>query len=130
MDRFVIRGGTPLRGAVRISGAKNAALPCLAACLLAEQSLVLEDVPTVRDIKTTCNLLQTLGVEFDDGAATQGHRMSLRARQVSNVEAPWELVRTMRASTLILGPLVARCGQARVSLPGGCAIGARPIDLH
>ena len=132
MDRFVIHGGTPLRGTVRISGAKNAALPCLAASLLTDQPVILEDLPAVRDIRTTCNLLRTLGVEMDDGpeAWQQNRRLAVRAQQISSVEAPWELVRTMRASTLILGPLVARCGEARVSLPGGCAIGARPIDLH
>src|SRR3990172_8600647 len=132
MDRFIIRGGTPLRGTVRISGAKNAALPCLAASLLTDQPVILEHLPAVRDIRTTCNLLKTLGVEMDDGpeAWQADHPLPVRARKISSVEAPWELVRTMRASTLILGPLVARCGEARVSLPGGCAIGARPIDLH
>ena len=137
MDRFIIQGGTPLHGTVRISGAKNAALPCLAACLLTDQPVILEDLPAVRDIRTTCKLLASLGVQVDDGpqawrtqAANASRRLAVCAQQVSNVEAPWELVRTMRASTLILGPLVARCGQARVSLPGGCAIGARPIDLH
>jgi UDP-N-acetylglucosamine 1-carboxyvinyltransferase len=132
MDRFIIHGGTPLRGTVRISGAKNAALPCLAASLLTDQPVILENLPEVRDIRTTCSLLKTLGVEMDDGpgAWQQDRILAVRARKVSSVEAPWELVRTMRASTLILGPLVARCGEARVSLPGGCAIGARPIDLH
>jgi len=132
MDRFLIHGGIPLRGAVRISGAKNAALPCLAASLLTDQPVILENLPAVRDIWTTCNLLKTLGVVMDDGpdAWRQDGRLTIRAQDISNVEAPWELVRTMRASTLILGPLVARCGQARVSLPGGCAIGSRPIDLH
>ncbi|MBI2818548.1 MAG: UDP-N-acetylglucosamine 1-carboxyvinyltransferase [Acidobacteria bacterium] len=132
MDRFVIHGGTPLRGTVRISGAKNAALPCLAASLLTDQPVILEDLPAVRDIRTTCHLLKTLGVEMEDGpqAWQQQRKLAVRAQRISNVEASWELVRTMRASTLILGPLLARCGQARVSLPGGCAIGARPIDLH
>ncbi|MBI3934828.1 MAG: UDP-N-acetylglucosamine 1-carboxyvinyltransferase, partial [Acidobacteria bacterium] len=137
MDRFVIHGGTPLRGTLRISGAKNAALPCLAACLLTDQPVVLENLPAVRDIRTTCHLLKTLGAEMDDSAESwrasgwqSGQKLVVRAQQISSVEAPWELVRTMRASTLILGPLLARCGQARVSLPGGCAIGARPIDLH
>lgn len=132
MDRFVIHGGTPLHGTVRISGAKNAALPCLAACLLTDEPVILQGLPAVRDIRTTCNLLKTLGVEMDDSPESwkRRHKLTARAQQISNVEAPWEMVRTMRASTLILGPLVARCGQARVSLPGGCAIGARPIDLH
>jgi UDP-N-acetylglucosamine 1-carboxyvinyltransferase len=132
MDRFVIHGGTPLHGTVRISGAKNAALPCLAACLLTDQPVVLENLPAVRDIRTTCHLLTSLGAEMDDGpqAWSEPRRLRVQSSNVSSVEAPWELVRTMRASTLILGPLVARCGEARVSLPGGCAIGARPIDLH
>jgi UDP-N-acetylglucosamine 1-carboxyvinyltransferase len=132
MDRFVIHGGVPLRGNVRISGAKNSALPCLAASLLTERPVKLENLPEVRDIRTTCHLLKTLGVEMDDGPESwkQQRQLTVRAQRISNVEAPWELVRTMRASTLILGPLVARCGEARVSLPGGCAIGARPIDLH
>jgi UDP-N-acetylglucosamine 1-carboxyvinyltransferase len=137
MDRLIIHGGKPLQGVVRISGAKNAALPCLAACLLTKEPVVLENLPAVRDIRTTCNLLKTLGVDVDEGprgwsvpASQGGGRLTISAEKITNVEAPWELVRTMRASTLILGPLVARCGEARVSLPGGCAIGARPIDLH
>jgi UDP-N-acetylglucosamine 1-carboxyvinyltransferase len=137
MDRFIIHGGEPLQGVVRISGAKNAALPCLAACLLTDEPVVLENLPAVRDIKTTCQLLTTLGVEIEEGPGAWsvpttegGGRLTIRATRITNAEAPWELVRTMRASTLILGPLVARCGEARVSLPGGCAIGARPIDLH
>jgi UDP-N-acetylglucosamine 1-carboxyvinyltransferase len=132
MDRFIIHGGTPLHGTVRISGAKNAALPCLSATLLTDEPITLENLPAVRDIRTTCNLLKSLGVEMDDGPSAwqQDRRLTVRARKIGSVEAPWELVRTMRASTLILGPLVARCGEARVSLPGGCAIGARPIDLH
>lgn len=137
MDRFLIRGGTPLRGTVRISGAKNAALPCLAAGLLTDRPVILENLPVVRDIRTTCHLLKTLGAQIEDGpesrslpAGERKRRLAVRAQQITNIEAPWELVRTMRATTLILGPLVARCGQARVSLPGGCAIGARPIDLH
>ena len=129
MDRFVIQGGVRLRGTVRVSGAKNAALPCLAACLLTDQPLILENLPAVRDIRTTCHLLQTLGVAIEEGSQPDG-RMVVQAGNLTSVEASWEQVRTMRASTLILGPLVARCGQARVSLPGGCAIGARPIDLH
>lgn len=137
MDRFLISGGVPLRGTVQISGAKNAALPCLAACLLTDQPVVLENIPDVRDIKTTCNLLQTLGATIEGqplrgsgGTLPARRRLVAQAREIKSVEASWELVRTMRASTLILGPLVARCGEARVSLPGGCAIGARPIDLH
>jgi UDP-N-acetylglucosamine 1-carboxyvinyltransferase len=135
MDRFVIHGGTPLRGTVEVSGAKNAALPCLAACLLTGDQVTLDNIPAVRDIRTTLNLLRTLGVEVEEQRAPEAsslsrRRLQIRAQALSRVEAPWELVRTMRASTLILGPLVARCGEARVSMPGGCAIGARPIDLH
>ena len=119
-----------MRGKVRISGAKNAALPCLAACLLTDRPLVLKNIPAVRDIRTTCHLLQSLGVTIGDAAKEEPGGMVVEARTIQSVEASWEMVRTMRASTLILGPLVARCGEARVSMPGGCAIGARPIDLH
>jgi UDP-N-acetylglucosamine 1-carboxyvinyltransferase len=137
MDRFVIRGGVPLRGTVSISGAKNAALPCLAACLLTDEPVTLDNVPAVRDIQTTIQLLRTLGASVEDQGPLPGsesppirRRLQVHAQNLTSVEAPWELVRTMRASTLILGPLVARCGEARVSMPGGCAIGARPINLH
>jgi UDP-N-acetylglucosamine 1-carboxyvinyltransferase len=139
MERFVVRGGVPLRGTVRISGAKNAALPCLAASLLTDEPLEFENLPVVRDIRTMCQLLETLGagsnVPIHDGPqfrAAVGERRCLHvdASSISSVEVPWELMRTMRASILSLGPLVARCGEARVSIPGGCAIGARPIDLH
>jgi UDP-N-acetylglucosamine 1-carboxyvinyltransferase len=136
MDRFRIQGGTPLRGTVRTSGAKNAALPCLAASLLTSEPVVLRNLPSVRDIRTTCALLRSLGVTIVEDAASwswppsEKRQLIVHAARVATVEVPWEQVRTMRASTLILGPLVARCGEARVSLPGGCAIGARPIDLH
>ena len=136
MDRFVIRGGVPLQGVVRISGAKNAALPCLAASLLTDRPVTLENLPAVRDIQTTCHLLEMLGAAVEQrqeapGPSAGGCRQILvEARNIKSVEAPWEMVRTMRASTLVLGPLVARFGHARVSLPGGCAIGARPIDMH
>src|SRR3970282_375688 len=133
MDRFEIRGGVPLRGTVYISGAKNAALPCLAACLLTDEPVTLDNLPAVRDIQTTIHLLRTLGVSVEDQGPLPGsgpppvrRRLQVEARELTSVEAPWELVRTMRASTLILGPLAARCGEARVSMPGGCAIGARP----
>ncbi len=128
-----------MRGTVRASGAKNAALPCLAACLLTEGPVELENIPAVRDIRTTCQLLDGLGVTFNvamnDGPGFRAGigergRIEVQARTLTSVEASWEMVRTMRASTLILGPLVARFGEARVSMPGGCAIGARPIDLH
>jgi UDP-N-acetylglucosamine 1-carboxyvinyltransferase len=130
MDKFVIRGGEPLLGTVRISGAKNAALPCMAAALLTDQPVVLENIPQVRDIQTTRNLLAAMCAEVELGFGRAHHRTSIQCANLSSPEASYELVKTMRASTLVLGPLVARCGRARVSLPGGCAIGARPIDLH
>src|SRR5947199_767868 len=130
MDKFVIRGGEPLLGTVRISGAKNAALPCMAAALLTDQPVILENIPQVRDIQTTRNLLAAMGAEVELGFGRAHHRTSIQCANLSSPEASYELVKTMRASTLVLGPLVARCGRARVSLPGGCAIGARPINLH
>ena len=130
MDKFVIRGGNPLLGTVRISGAKNAALPAMAAALLTEEPVILENIPQVRDIETTRRLLTAMGAEVELGYGRAQHRTTICARNLSTPEASYELVKTMRASTLVLGPLVARWGRARVSLPGGCAIGARPIDLH
>jgi UDP-N-acetylglucosamine 1-carboxyvinyltransferase len=130
MDKLVIRGGNPLLGTVRISGAKNAALPCMAAALLTDETVILENVPHVRDIETTRKLLAAMGAEVELGYGRAQHRTTICARKLAAPEASYELVKTMRASTLVLGPLVARCGRARVSLPGGCAIGARPIDLH
>ena len=130
MDKFVIRGGNPLLGTVRISGAKNAALPAMAAALLTEDPIVLENIPQVRDIETTRKLLAAMGAEVELGYGRAHHRTTICCRNLVSPEASYELVKTMRASTLVLGPLVARCGRARVSLPGGCAIGARPIDLH
>jgi UDP-N-acetylglucosamine 1-carboxyvinyltransferase len=130
MDKLVIRGGNPLLGTVRISGAKNAALPCMAAALLTDEPVILENIPQVRDIETTRKLLAAMGAEVELGYGRAHHRTTICARTLAAPEASYELVKTMRASTLVLGPLVARCGRARVSLPGGCAIGARPIDLH
>jgi len=130
MDKLVIRGGEPLLGTVRISGAKNAALPCMAAALLTDEPVILENIPQVRDIETTRKLLIAMGAEVELGFGRAQHRTTICAKNLSAPEASYELVKTMRASTLVLGPLVARCGRARVSLPGGCAIGARPIDLH
>jgi len=130
MDKFVIRGGNPLLGTIRVSGAKNAALPAMAAALLAEEPVILENIPQVRDIETTRKLLAAMGAEVELGYGRAQHRTTLCCRNLVSPEASYELVKTMRASTLVLGPLVARCGRARVSLPGGCAIGARPIDLH
>jgi UDP-N-acetylglucosamine 1-carboxyvinyltransferase len=130
MDKFVIRGGNPLHGTVRISGAKNAALPAMAAALLTDEPVVLENVPQVRDIETERRLLAAMGAEVELGYGRAQHRTTVCCRDLVNPEASYELVKTMRASTLVLGPLLARMGRARVSLPGGCAIGARPIDLH
>src|SRR6202790_4641168 len=130
MDKFVIRGGNPLLGTIRISGAKNAALPAMAAALLTEEPVTLENIPQVRDIETTRKLLAAMGAEVELGYGRAQHRTTICARTLGAPEASYELVKTMRASTLVLGPLVARCGRARVSMPGGCAIGARPIDLH
>jgi len=130
MDKFVIRGGNPLLGTIRVSGAKNAALPAMAAALLTEDTVVLENIPQVRDIETERRLLSAMGAEVELGYGRAQHRTTICARNLSAPEASYELVKTMRASTLVLGPLLARTGMARVSLPGGCAIGARPIDLH
>src|SRR6202521_5233987 len=130
MDKFVIRGGNPLLGTIRVSGAKNAALPCMAAALLTDDPVILENIPQVRDIQTTRNLLAAMGAEVELGYGRAEHRTTLHCKNLASPEASSELVKTMRASALVLGPLVARCGRARVSLPGGCAIGARPIDMH
>ncbi len=126
MDKLVIEGGIPLRGEVAISGAKNAALPILCAALLSAEPLVLNNVPDLNDIDTMLKLLKQMGVKVD----RDGGRVMLDAGGLDNPVAPYEMVKTMRASILVLGPLVARCGEARVSLPGGCAIGARPVDQH
>ena len=133
MDRMVIRGGRPLTGSLVISGAKNAALPLMAASLLSDSTLVLENVPRVADIASMGNLLAELGVELAEVTPSDGpcgKTLTLSAAGLKDVTAPYDLVRKMRASVLVLGPLVARMGHARVSLPGGCAIGTRPIDLH
>ncbi len=129
MDRIRIAGGIPLRGRIPISGAKNAALPLMAASLLTDQPLHLDQVPDVADVGTMRRLLQLLGVEarHPPGAV---HSLVLHCPEVLATTAPYDLVRRMRASVLVLGPLLARAGRARVSLPGGCAIGPRPIDLH
>ena len=130
MDKFVIRGGNPLVGTVRVSGAKNAALPAMAAAILTDEPVILENIPDVRDIQTERNLLVSMGAEVELGYGRAHHRTSISCHNLLNAEAGYEVVKTMRASTLVLGPLVARMKRARVSLPGGCAIGARPIDLH
>src|SRR3981081_1589357 len=130
VDKLVSRGGEPRLGTIRVSGAKNAALPCMAAALLTDEPVILENIPQVRDIETTRKLLAAMGAEVELGYGRAHHRTTICPRPLAAPEASYELVKTMRASTLVLGPLVARCGRARVSLPGGCAIGARPIDLH
>jgi UDP-N-acetylglucosamine 1-carboxyvinyltransferase len=126
LDKLVIQGGARLQGEVTVSGAKNAALPILCAALLAETPLKLSSVPKLKDVGTTIHLLEHMGVR----ASRQGDKVDLDASVIHTLEAPYEMVKTMRASILVLGPLLARFGKARVSLPGGCAIGSRPVDLH
>jgi len=126
MDKFVITGGTPLEGAIPTSGSKNSALPALAAALLTDQPVTLRRIPRVRDIRTMQRLLIDIGSSVD----VEDETVKLHTERIVCPEAPYELVKTMRASSLVLGPMLARCGRARVSLPGGCAIGARPINLH
>ena len=126
MDKLLIRGGRQLQGEVRISGAKNAALPELCAALLTDQPVTLENVPRLQDVATMIKLVQSMGVRVD----REGDRVTLNAATLGQPHAPYELVKTMRASVLALGPLLARFGHARVSLPGGCAIGSRPVDQH
>ena len=130
MDKFVIRGGNPLVGTIHVSGAKNSALPCMAAAILTEEEVTLENIPDVRDIETERKLLVAMGAEVELGTGTSDHRTRINFRTLSSPEAKYEIVKTMRASSLVLGPLVARAGMARVAMPGGCAIGGRPIDLH
>jgi UDP-N-acetylglucosamine 1-carboxyvinyltransferase len=127
LDKLLIRGGATLSGNVKISGAKNAALPILAGTLLATDTVILSNVPHLKDVTTMLSLLQMMGVQvtIDDQLTVE-----IDARNVSSTEAPYDLVKTMRASILVLGPLLARFGEADVSLPGGCAIGARPVNLH
>ncbi|HEY0664718.1 MAG TPA: UDP-N-acetylglucosamine 1-carboxyvinyltransferase [Gallionella sp.] len=126
MQKLAIQGGTRLNGEIRISGAKNAALPILCASLLSADTLQLGNVPDMNDVNTMCKLLQQMGVKIE----TDGGKMNLSAAQIDRLEAPYDMVKTMRAAILVLGPLVARFGEAMVSLPGGCAIGSRPVDLH
>jgi len=128
MDRIRIRGGRPLEGAITVCGAKNAALPILTASLLTDEPVTLTNVPDLADITSMRHLLETLGTEVEGTPA--GHRLELRTPEITNRTAEYDLVRKMRASVLVLGPLLARTGEARVSLPGGCAIGPRPVDLH
>jgi len=126
LDKLILQGGQTLNGEVRISGAKNAALPILCAALLTAEPLTLTNVPALHDIQTMLKLLAQMGVKV----AQDGGTVTLDASGLNNPTAPYEMVKTMRASVLVLGPLVARCGEAQVSLPGGCAIGARPVDQH
>lgn len=126
MQKLVIQGGIPLRGEVSISGAKNAALPMMCASLLTSDVLQLSNMPDLHDIATMRKLLEQMGVK----AAVQGDEMALHGAHVDKLEAPYDMVKTMRAAVLVLGPLVARFGEARVSMPGGCAIGSRPVDIH
>jgi len=126
MDKLLVSGGQRLRGEARVSGAKNAALPIMCAALLGSDPLTLSNVPELRDVGTLLRLLRRMGVE----ATRSGNTLELRAAAIGEPLAPYDLVKTMRASILVLGPLLARCGEARVSLPGGCAIGLRPVDQH
>ncbi|MBT3765515.1 MAG: UDP-N-acetylglucosamine 1-carboxyvinyltransferase [Rhodospirillaceae bacterium] len=135
MDQIRIRGGNVLKGDIRIGGAKNAALPLMAASLLTDKGLTLSNLPHLADISTMAHLLSELGAEINmngeaPGAGYDGRTFQIVVSDISNTTAPYDLVRKMRASILVLGPLLARCGRARVSLPGGCAIGTRPVDLH
>ena len=126
MDKLVIRGQNPLSGPITVSGAKNAALPVMAACLLVGDPVRITNVPAIKDVETMANLLRRMGVDVKE----TGDEVVIDASKVNGTEAPYELVRTMRASIMVLGPLLARFGRARVSMPGGCAIGTRPIDFH
>ena len=134
MDRIRIAGGRQLKGEIRISGAKNAALPLMVAAMLSDKPLVLKNVPRLADIATMILLLQQHGVEISAAPGENGHShgttLNMRTARITSTTAPYDIVRKMRASVLVLGPLLAREGQAKVSLPGGCAIGARPVDLH
>jgi UDP-N-acetylglucosamine 1-carboxyvinyltransferase len=130
MDKFVVRGGNPLLGTIKVSGAKNSALPCMAAAILTEDEVVLENIPQVRDIETERKLLTSMGAEVELGYGRAQHRTHIKCAILSDPVAKYEIVKTMRASSLVLGPLIARTGIARVAMPGGCAIGGRPIDLH
>jgi UDP-N-acetylglucosamine 1-carboxyvinyltransferase len=130
MDKFVVRGGNPLLGTIKVSGAKNSALPCMAAAILTEDEVILENIPQVRDIETERKLLESMGGEVQLGYGRAQHRTHIKCAVLSDPVAKYEIVKTMRASSLVLGPLIARTGIARVAMPGGCAIGGRPIDLH
>ena len=127
MEKMVIEGGYPLHGKVRINGAKNAALPIMAACLLTKGTSKLKGIPNLTDVKTLCKILNELGVDTKqclDGS------LEITVKEEKNITAPYDLVRTMRASICVLGPLLGKRGMAKVSIPGGCSIGSRPIDIH
>ena len=134
MDKILIRGGRPLKGEIAIAGAKNAALPELCAALLTDEAVAFSNVPRLQDVATVLKLLRTMGVEADwmgeAGDPERGNSVRIHARQVKQPHATYGIVKTMRASILVLGPLLARFGEAMVSLPGGCAIGSRPVDQH
>jgi UDP-N-acetylglucosamine 1-carboxyvinyltransferase len=130
MDKFIINGGNPLAGTIRVSGAKNSALPCMAAAILTEDEVTLENIPQVRDIETERRLLASMGAAVELRQGEGKDRTTISCRTLSDPVARYEIVKTMRASSLVLGPLIARTGTARVAMPGGCAIGGRPIDLH
>ena len=130
MDKLRMIGGVPLVGEVKIAGAKNAALPILCACLLTDQPITLRNVPDLQDVRTMIKILQEMGVQVSFPDATDHHHLVLNAANIKSSEATYEMVKTMRASILVLGPLLARMHSAKVSLPGGCAIGARPVDQH
>ena len=137
MDKIHIQGGIPLKGVIQIAGAKNATLPLMAACLLTEDPLILSNVPKLADIHSLIHLLKDLGAEATlteestfSNSLPQGQTLNLSAKNITNSKASYDLVRKMRASILVLGPLLARMGEATVSLPGGCAIGTRPVDIH
>jgi len=127
LSKIIVAKSGPLQGTVRVSGAKNAVLPILAATLLSTETCILEEVPALRDVDVICEVLSSLGA---DVKRLERNRVEVKAQTLDEVEAPYELVRKMRASFLVMGPLLARMGKARISMPGGCAIGTRPIDLH
>lgn len=127
MERLIVKGGTRLVGTVKTSGAKNAVLPIIAASILGTSPSRLDEIPALEDVRTICAVLECLGIKVD---ASEPHTLKIDSREITSCEAPYELVRSMRASFLVMGPLLARKGYARISQPGGCAIGTRPIDLH
>lgn len=127
MERLIVKGGNRLIGTVKTSGAKNAVLPIIAASILGTSPSRLDEIPALEDVRTICAVLECLGIKVD---ASEPHTLKIDSREITSCEAPYELVRSMRASFLVMGPLLARKGYARISQPGGCAIGTRPIDLH